>query len=100
MAEISPTSSRSPSPARLAADDTEPSAPSLATEAAQIARAAAERAAQLADDHWSTAGPTQASVSAHFTCAGEGDGLDSAHVQRRTGASVDDSQQKEYLLPV
>ena len=64
MAEISPASSRPPSPQRHPAlnlaYETEPSMPSLAKEAAKAARAAAERAARLTDEHWSTSGPTQA----------------------------------------
>ena len=64
MAEISPASSRPPSPqprpAQAADDEAEPSTPSLAKEAARAARAAAERAARLTDEHWSTSGPTQA----------------------------------------
>ena len=64
MAEISPASSRPPSPqprpTQVADDEAEPSTPSLATEAAKAAQAAAECAARLTDEHWSTSGPTQA----------------------------------------
>lgn len=67
MAEISPTSSRPPSPhprpAHEDADEAEPTIPSLAVEAARAARAAAEHAAQLTDDHWSSSGHTQVNPS-------------------------------------
>lgn len=58
MAEISPTNSRPSSP--KAADEAELSTPSLAMEAAKAARAAAEHAAQLTDEHWSSSGLMQA----------------------------------------
>ncbi len=66
MAEISPASSRpsspQPRPTLNSAAEAEPPTPSLAKEAAKAARAAAERAARLTDEHWSTSGPTQASI--------------------------------------
>ena len=59
MSEVS-----SPTSASMAlpegSDDAELSTPSLAMEAARAARAAAEHAGQLPDDHWSSLGPMQA----------------------------------------
>ena len=73
MAEISPTNLRPSSP--KAADEAELSTPSLAMEAAKAARAAAEHAAQLTDEHWSSSGPMQARsriysehVTEHVSC--------------------------------
>ena len=58
MAEVSPLG------AELASvegtDEEERQIPGQAMEAAKAARAAAERAACMADEHWSSTGPTQA----------------------------------------
>ena len=63
MAEISPANSITSSP--KGADEAEASTPSLAMEAAKAARAAAEHAAQLTDEHWSSSGPMQARSRVH-----------------------------------
>lgn len=63
MAEISPTNSRTSPP--KGADEAEVSTPSLAMEAAKAARASAEHAAQLTDEHWSSSGPMQARSRIH-----------------------------------
>ena len=59
MAEVTPLG------AELAclegADEEERRIPGQAAEAAKAARAAAARAARMADEHWSSTGPTQAS---------------------------------------
>ena len=59
MAEVTPLG------AELAclegADEEERRIPGQAAEAAKAARAAATRAARMADEHWSSTGPTQAS---------------------------------------
>ena len=65
MAEVSPLGAELAS--MEGADEEERQIPGQAMEAAKAARAAAERAAYMADEHWSSTGPTQACHHHHCT---------------------------------